>query len=70
MWKCGLLILAPSSCAHRLASDYGIIKKQTFYIKVGETQKVNNMYQTKIDIRHFFRDSLEEFRTKKFTPTL
>jgi hypothetical protein len=40
---------------------YGITKKQTFYVKVGKTQLVNNVFCSKNNVKNFFKNSLKEF---------
>ena len=68
--KTGVLSIAKNNnipitpiCVDKISHCYGITKKQTFYIKVGETQLVNNIYESKIHVRQFFRDTLKEFKT-------
>ncbi len=71
--KTGIINIAKSNnipitpiCIDKISHFYGVTKKQNFYIKVGKTQNVTNMYESKIHIRHFFRDSLLEFKINKF----
>jgi hypothetical protein len=53
-------------CVDKIDHSYGIPKKQNFFVKVGKTHHVNNVILSKNIVKNFYKDSLEEFKTKKY----